>query len=189
MPRFTVTRNGHTLGQIDAFGERIDLGSGSDCQVVIDDSAIATNQARFVRSSTTQKYRIEPVSPEPAITVNGINLSAPIEVSDGAVFGVVEYRIKVDYLAGEVAPSVLPTTESTEEFLDDLKSDPESVWPVESPVRDGPILEAKIHSAHPVNRIVPLVDPPRSREIPTWGWILAGAGIVLIVGILLLIAL
>ena len=40
MPRFTITRNGHTLGQIDAFGDRIDLGSGSGCQIVIDDAAI-----------------------------------------------------------------------------------------------------------------------------------------------------
>ncbi len=188
MPRFTITRNGHTLGQIDAFGDRIDLGSGSGCQIVIDDAAIAANQARFVRSSMTQNYRIEPVSPEPAIKANGVDLSAPLEIVNGTVFGIAEYLIKVDYLAGELAPLALPPAVSPEEFIEVLNAEPGSVWHAETPMGEDPMAEVPIPPTSPVNLCVPLADPPRTGNIPTWGWILAGAGIVLILGILFLIA-
>lgn len=189
MPRFTITKNGHTVRQIDALGDRIDLGSGNDCQVVIDDAAIAANQARLVRGSMTENYRMEPATPEPSIKVNGIDLSAPVEVADGTVFGIAEYLIKVDYLAGELAPLAHPLAESPEESLEFLSAEPESVWPAEPHLEKSPKAEVQIRPTSPVNLFVPLVGRPRSGKIPTWGWILAAAGIVLMMGILLLIAL
>jgi hypothetical protein len=189
MPRFTIIRNGHSLGQVDAFGDRIDLGSGSECQVVIDDAAIATIHARLVRSSTLQHYRIEPVSFEPATTATGITLSSPIEVADGAVFGVGEYVIRVDYLAGELVPLALPPVASPGESIEAPSAEPESVSPAETTTQSDLMSEVRTQPASPVNLFVPLADPPRSGTIPTWGWILAGAGIALLLGILLLIAL
>jgi hypothetical protein len=189
MPRFTIIRNGHSLGQVDAFGDRIDLGSGSECQVVIDDAAIATIHARLVRSSTLQHYRIEPMSIEPAITANGVTVSTPVDVADGAVFGVAEYVIRVDYLAGELVPLALPLVASRGESVEAPSADPESVPPTEPPTQTDPMAEVRTQPASPVNLFVPLADPPRSGKIPAWGWLLASAGIALLLGILLLIAL
>lgn len=189
MPRFTITKNGQTLGQIDACGDRIELGSENTCQVVIDDPSIAANQARFVRTSIAQHYRFEPVSFQPTLTANGITLSAPVEVTDGAIFGITEYLIRVDYLAGELVPLALPPSESPEAVFEASSSEPESVWPSAPDMEAGAMTEVQLRPVSPMNLYVPLVDPPRRRTIPTWGWILAGAGIVLIAGTLLLIAL
>jgi hypothetical protein len=178
MPRFTITTNGQTVRQIDAFGDRIDLGSGSDCAVLIDGPAVAAREASLVRDSHAQNYRLEPASFE----------LVGIEVSDGTVFSIGNHQVRVDYLAGEMEPLALPPYNSPESPVGSPNIDSEAERNPEPTAGELIAEDAPVVSTNLTNLFVPLVDPPRGRRIPSWGWILAGVGVALIVGILLLIA-
>jgi pSer/pThr/pTyr-binding forkhead associated (FHA) protein len=54
---------------------------------------------------------------------------------------------------------------------------------------DEPIVRRRRRADEDENPFVPLDAPPRARRIPTWGWIVAGAGVLLLIVILILIAL
>lgn len=110
MPRFTITQDGKPVSQVDAHGDRIDLGSARNAQVQIDDLLISLKQAMFVRTTATELYRVEPTSRIPAFTLNGEVVEQPAEVPDGAVLAVEGYRIRIDYLPGEIATQAPPAT-------------------------------------------------------------------------------
>jgi pSer/pThr/pTyr-binding forkhead associated (FHA) protein len=102
MPRFTITRDGKPIGQVDAHGDRIELGSARTCQVLIDDLLISLKQAAFVRSSTADNFHVEAVSRVPAFSLDGQVVESPVEVRDGAVLTIEGYEIAIAYLPGEV---------------------------------------------------------------------------------------
>lgn len=101
MPKFSIAKDGRPVGQVDAHGDRIELGSARTCQVVIDDLLISLKQAAFVKSPGTGQYVVEAVSRVPAFTLNGIVVEQPTEVPDGALLGIEGYSIKIEYLPGE----------------------------------------------------------------------------------------
>ncbi len=102
MPRFSITRNGQPVSQIDAHGDRIELGSARTAQVVIDDLLISLKQAALVRASTADRYKVEPISRIPAFTLNGVAVEGPVEIPEGAILGIEGYQVRIEYLPGEV---------------------------------------------------------------------------------------
>ncbi len=101
MPKFTIAKDGRIVGQIDAHGDRIEMGSARTCQVQIDDLLISLKQATFVKPAGSSSYFVEPVSRIPVLSVNGIPLTDRTEISDGALLAIEGYTITVNYVAGE----------------------------------------------------------------------------------------
>jgi pSer/pThr/pTyr-binding forkhead associated (FHA) protein len=110
MPRFTITRDGKPIGQVDAHGDRIELGSARTCQVLIDDLLISLKQAAFVRNSTADNFHVEAVSRVPAFSLDGQVVESPVEVRDGAVLTIEGYEIAIAYLPGEVVSASAPVS-------------------------------------------------------------------------------
>lgn len=199
MPRFSITKDGRPIGQVEARGDRIELGSERSCQVVIDDVLIAAHQVTFSRTSQMVRYQIVPVLTGSTITLNGEVVLAPAEVADGASFSIASYMVKVDYLAGELLPLVLtydgPRAYAVPEVLPDGPSAaPSSTLEANAAdsTPDGQVIlptGPSRESATADRMFVPLTEPRRSGRIPSWGWLLAGVGILLFVEIILLIAL
>lgn len=108
MPRFTITKDGKPIGLVDAYGDRIELGSARTCQVVIDDLLISLKQAAFARNSSNALYQVEPVSRVPAFTLNGTVVEGQMEVTDGAQLGIEGYVVKIDYLPGDIVSASPP---------------------------------------------------------------------------------
>lgn len=102
MPKFTITKDGRAVAQVEAHGDRIELGSARTCQVIIDDLLISLKQAAFVKSPGGTTYAIEPVSRVPAMTVNGVPLSDRADIADGSVVGIEGYTITINYTVGEM---------------------------------------------------------------------------------------
>lgn len=110
MPRFTITRDGKPIGQVDAHGDRIELGSARTCQVLIDDLLISLKQAAFVRSSTADNFHVEAISRVPAFSLDGQVVESPVEVRDGSVLTIEGYEVAIAYLPGEVVSASSPVS-------------------------------------------------------------------------------
>lgn len=198
MPRFSITKAGIHVGQFEARGDRIELGSERSCHVVIEDVLIAAHQVTFSRTSQMVRYQIVPVPSGSTITLNGEVVLAPVEVTDGAVFSIAGYMVKVDYLAGELLPLLLNYDEPRAYTVPGMLPDGPSAAPsstLEANAGSAPDQQIVLPTgpspeiASTDRMFVPLTEPRRGGRIPSWGWFLAGVGVLLFVEIILLIAL
>jgi pSer/pThr/pTyr-binding forkhead associated (FHA) protein len=93
MPRFTISREGQTLNQLDLRDERIEMGSANTCKVFIDDLLVSLHQAAFVK--TEAGYDIEPLARTPAMTLNGAKVEKRTPLPAEAAIEVEGYEIRV----------------------------------------------------------------------------------------------
>lgn len=152
MPRFTITRDGKPVSQIDAHGDRIELGSARTCQVLIDDLLISLKQAAFVRASSAEKFMVEPVSRIPAFTLDGLAVEGPVEVRDGAILAIEGYSVTIGYLPGEIvvpgAPAAAPAAGARVSSF--VPSDEPPLPPPLEPDLPPPLEESKPKIPEPV---------------------------------------
>ena len=157
MPRFTITRDGKSVSQIDAHGNRIELGSARTCQVLVDDLLISLKQAAFARGSNSEKYMVEPVSRVPSFSLDGVPVEGPMEVREGAVLTIEGYTITIGYLPGEIVSASAPMPAAP---VGSVRA--EVIRPPDDPPLPPPLepdLPPPLEESHPKVTPVPVADP------------------------------